>query len=163
MAKRHADHPLLQIAGLVEHPRVLEPADLAQLPRTAFTGAISCVQRGPVPDRGWSGARLTDLIALAQPLPEARFIRIASGPYATVITLAEAGGAVLSDRVDDQPLPVEQGGPWRLVAPNARFYTSVKWVDRIELLAEPGDNSAERISRARNRVRAPKTTDSRLP
>jgi len=39
--------------------------------------------------------------------------------------------------------------PWRLVVPGDACFTSVKWVDRIELAAEPGEGSGERIARAR--------------
>ena len=34
------------------------------------------------------------------------------------------------------PLPVDHGGPLRLIVPGRYFYKSLKWLERIELLAE---------------------------
>ena len=153
-ARRHAADPVLRIGGLVGRPLALRPADLAGLRRVPFLGALSCVQNGNVPETDWTGIPLADLVALADPLPEARFVRVCAGPYAVPAALADAGGLLVCDRIADEPLTVEQGAPWRLVVPGQRYFTSVKWVDRIELAAEPPDNSAERLANARNRARA---------
>jgi sulfite oxidase len=65
------------------------------------------------------------------------------------VPLDEAGAALLCDGLDDQPLPLEHGAPWRLVIPGGVCFTSVKWVERLELTAEPGPNDGQRIARAR--------------
>ncbi|MDQ2652885.1 MAG: molybdopterin-dependent oxidoreductase [Chloroflexota bacterium] len=152
-AQRHAAHPILRVEGLVDHPLALTPADLGHLPRRPFVGSISCIQRGDIPDTDWSGFEIADLLALASPLPEARFVRVCAGPYATPIALDVAAQALLCDQLGGEELPLERGGPWRLVIPETRYYTSVKWVDLLEITAEPPDNSAERLARARNRPR----------
>lgn len=152
-ARRHAANPILRVEGLVAQPLALTPAGLRHLPRRPFVGSISCIQRGEIPDTDWSGFEIAELLALAAPLPEAGFVRVCAGPYATPITLDLAGRALLCDQLGGEDLPVERGGPWRLVIPETRYYTSVKWVDLLQVTAEPPDNSAERLAQARNRGR----------
>lgn len=152
-ARRHAANPILRVEGLVGHPLALTPADLGRLPRRPFSGSISCVERGDIPDTDWSGFEIADLLALAAPLPEARFVRVCAGPYVTPIALDVADRALLCDQLGGEDLPLARGGPWRLVIPETRYYTSVKWVDLLEVTAEPPDNVAERLAQVRNRGR----------
>lgn len=152
-AQRHAANPILRIEGMIDRPLALTPADLAHLPRQPFTGDLSCIERGNVPTTDWSGFAIADLLVLASPLPQARFVRVCAGPYATPIALDVAGHALLCDQLAGEDLPLERGGPWRLVIPETRYYTSVKWVDLLEVTASPPDNSAERLAQVRNRAR----------
>jgi hypothetical protein len=57
--------------------------------------------------------------------------------HSSSLPLAEALrlGAMLAWEVDGQPLAPEHGGPLRSVVPGKYFYKSVKWVERIDLLA----------------------------
>lgn len=152
-AQRHAANPILRVEGMVASPLALTPADLSHLPRRPFVGSISCLQRGEIPDTDWSGFEIADLLALAAPLPGARFVRVCAGPYATPIALDVADRALLCDQLGGEELPLARGGPWRLVIPETRYYTSVKWVDVLQVTAEPPDNSAERLAQVRNRGR----------
>lgn len=152
----HAQHPVLRVDGLVARALALTPADVARLPHEPYLGAISCLERGNVPDTDWLGVRLSDLLALAEPDASARYVRVSAGPYATQAPLTEAGRILLCDQLDGQPLAVERGGPWRIVVPDTRYYTSVKWVDRIEVTAETPDDSATRIAMARAKAREAK-------
>ncbi len=93
--------------------------------------------------------RRADILAPAQPLPGARFVRVAAGNYVLPLPLGEAEGAVLCDELNGQPLEVEHGAPWRLIVPGAACYASVKWVDRLELAPDAGEKSAQTIARAR--------------
>jgi DMSO/TMAO reductase YedYZ molybdopterin-dependent catalytic subunit len=73
----------------------------------------------------------------AQPLPEARFVRIYSdGGYVTNLSLAEFSGegVLLADFLDDAPLTPEHGFPARLVVPGKYGYKSAKWVRTIEII-----------------------------
>lgn len=156
-ARRHAANPILRVDGLVETPLTLTPGDLADLPRWPYVGGISCIEAGEVPETDWEGVRLSELVAMADPLPDARFVRVSAGPYAVPVSLEEAHKVLLCDRLSDQALTPERGGPWRLAIPGSLYCTSVKWVDRLEITAEPPDNSAERIAQARARARAART------
>jgi DMSO/TMAO reductase YedYZ molybdopterin-dependent catalytic subunit len=161
-ALKHAANPILRIEGLVARPLALTPNDLVDMPRRPYVGEISCLERGNVPETDWSGVMIADLISLAEPLPKAQFVRVCAGPYAVPVALDDARQALLCDHLSGEVLGPERGGPWRLVVPGSRYYTSVKWVDRLELTAGTPDNSAERISQARARARAARNSRQAL-
>jgi DMSO/TMAO reductase YedYZ molybdopterin-dependent catalytic subunit len=149
----HADalatHPVLRVTGLVAAPAMLTVADLAALPRASFTEDFRCEDNWSVPNQKWSGVRLSDVLAIVAPLPEAKHVRVGSGDYVAPLSLEDAGAALLCDMLNDQPLTVRNGAPWRLAAPGAACFASVKWVDRLELVADAGPNDAQRIARER--------------
>jgi DMSO/TMAO reductase YedYZ molybdopterin-dependent catalytic subunit len=140
---------MLRVDGLVAAPRTLSAADLAALPRGDLAEPFVCEEGWQVPGLRWRGLRLGDLLALAGPLPAARHVRVYAGEYAVPLPLDAAGGAVLAEALNDEPLTVAHGAPWRLVVPGGACFTSVKWVERLELTAEPGPNDGQRIARAR--------------
>jgi DMSO/TMAO reductase YedYZ molybdopterin-dependent catalytic subunit len=151
-----AANPTLQITGLVARPQLLTAADLAAawatMPRTSFTEDFLCDGKWTVPDQQWSGYRLLDVIQLAHPLPAATYIRVGSGDYVVPISLTDAANALLADRLNGQPLTLEHGAPWRLALYGGRCFTSVKWVDRLELTADAGENTGVKIVRERNQA-----------
>jgi len=155
-AQRHAENPILTIGGLVHTLRILTPSDLDDLPRISWLGSVSCLEKGPIPDTDWSGMRLSDLLTLAGPREEARFALVSAGPYGVAVPIAEASDVLICDRLAGHHLDVAEGGPWRLVVPNRRYYASVKWIDRIELTVDADGESAERIGLARQRAREAK-------
>jgi DMSO/TMAO reductase YedYZ molybdopterin-dependent catalytic subunit len=155
-AREQAERPRLRIDGLVASMREFSLEELDHLPRVRFLDSVPEESREFLPTTNWSGIPLRAIVDLASPDPSAAWIRISSGPYATVVALADAEKVLLCDRLDDMPIPAEQGGPWRLVRPDTRYFTSVKWVDTVTLSAEEPDNSAERIIEARRHAREAK-------
>ena len=151
-----AANPTLQITGLVARPQLLTATDLAAawatMPRTGFTEDFLCDGKWTVPDQQWSGYRLLDVIQLAHPLPGATYIRVGSGDYVVPISLTDAANALLADQLNGQPLTLEHGAPWRLALFGGRCFTSVKWVDRLELTADAGENTGVKIVRERNQA-----------
>lgn len=143
----------IQVDGLVLRPLALDIADLASLPRVETGEPVSCHEHERGPDPRWQGIALADVLALAGPLPAARYVRVSAGGYALPVPLDAIAGAVLCDAVDGAPLPVERGAPWRLLLPDAGCWTSVKWVRRLEVTAEPGVDSAGRAAEARQASR----------
>jgi len=135
--------------GLVERPFTATPADLAALERVDLADDFVCEAGWSVPRLRWQGVRLSEVLALARTDPSACYVRICSGEYEVPIPLDEANRAVLCDRLNEEPLPVEHGAPWRLIVPGGVCYTSVKWVDRLEVTAEAGDSSGQRIALGR--------------
>ncbi len=54
---------------------------------------------------------------------------------------------LIADRLDGDPLPIEHGGPWRLVSASQYGYKSVKHLCRIELHSrEPSDRHRRLIT-----------------
>ncbi|TAM58566.1 hypothetical protein EPN52_10840 [bacterium] len=146
-----SDEPHLRIDGLVRRALELRAADLAALQRVERAEPFACEEGWTVPEVRWRGMLLADVIALAEPAPSARYVRVHSGEFVVPVALEAASGAMICDEMDDQPLSRVHGAPWRLFVPGDACFTSVKWVERLEVTAEPGDNAGERIARARLR------------
>jgi DMSO/TMAO reductase YedYZ molybdopterin-dependent catalytic subunit len=149
-ALRDADFRL-RIDGLVAQPLDLDLANLDALPRVSIQQDFHCEEGWSVEDLGWRGIPLADLLALSQPLPAAQAVRIHSAQDEFVVPLSmdQAQKALLCDSMNGERLSLEHGAPLRLVVPGGVCFTSVKWVRRIELVAEAGLNEGERIARGR--------------
>jgi hypothetical protein len=155
----------LEIDGLVERPLRLTWADYLALPHRERVADLHCVT-------GWTrfatrlgGVPLAFLLERAGPLAEARFVRFAASSeraHDTSLPLALAlADTWLVHRVDGGPLAPEHGYPLRTVTPARYFYKSLKWVRRIELLAEDRLGFWERESAYHN-VGDPWTGDQRF-
>lgn len=139
----------IEVAGLVARPGRLSAAALASLTHVQIDGEFACEEGWSVPGLHWQGVALADVIAAAEPAPGAGWVRVCSGTFVTPLPLDVANTAVLCNVLDDLPLGLDHGGPWRLLVPGGACHTSVKWVDRIELSDAPGENTAESIAMAR--------------
>jgi hypothetical protein len=85
-------------------------------------------------ERDWQGVRVGDLLDLADPHDEARWVRFRSVTgYRWSLPIEEARDALLATHVDGQRLNHGHGAPLRLVAPGRRGFQWVKWVERIEV------------------------------
>ncbi|MCC6703768.1 MAG: molybdopterin-dependent oxidoreductase [Thermomicrobiales bacterium] len=152
-ARRFAEHPLLQIDASGERSLGLLPGDLSHIERVSFLHLFSEEARQGWQPKDWSGIPLSRLIALVNPGPEDRWMQVLGGPLASVLPIEDAGNPILADCLDGEPIPVELGGPYRLVCPILSYNLSVKWVDRILLFEDEPDRSAERVAVARQRAR----------
>jgi DMSO/TMAO reductase YedYZ molybdopterin-dependent catalytic subunit len=130
----------LEIAGLVRKPVSVDYKTLLRLPRAEQTSTFHCVTGWTVKDVRWTGVRFKDLLALAEPLPEAKAIRFVSleVPYDDSLTLAQAllPDVMLAYELDGRPLSRPHGAPARVVIPEMYGYKGVKWLGRIELVAQ---------------------------
>jgi hypothetical protein len=89
----------------------------------------------------FSGVALSELLQLAAPTDDARyvsFVAIGERKHSTSLPLDDALSlnSFVAFACDGQPLPVEHGGPVRMIVPGRYFYKSLKWLHRIELLRE---------------------------
>ncbi|HEX2164948.1 MAG TPA: molybdopterin-dependent oxidoreductase, partial [Thermoanaerobaculia bacterium] len=87
------------------------------------------------------GVPLATLLAASRPLPEARFVSFVARSergHSTSLPLADALalGTLVALTSDGEPLAEIHGGPVRTVVPGRYFYKSLKWLERIELLAD---------------------------
>ena len=87
----------------------------------------------------WKGVSLLDLAALVHPKPDASHI-ICYGydTYSTNMSLEEAlkPDVLLVHTYEGQPLPVEHGGPCRMITPQLYAWKGSKWIKRIQFLTE---------------------------
>jgi DMSO/TMAO reductase YedYZ molybdopterin-dependent catalytic subunit len=139
----------LRVDGLVARPAALVAADLAALPRVDLAEPFVCEEGWQVPGLRWRGVRLSDVLALAEPRAAGQYVRVYAGAYAVPLSLAAAHDALLAEALNDAALTVAHGAPWRLVVPGGSCFTSVKWVERLEVTAAPGPHDGERLARAR--------------
>jgi DMSO/TMAO reductase YedYZ molybdopterin-dependent catalytic subunit len=132
----------LRIDGLVRHPLELTYDDLLALPRAEQVSTFHCVTGWTVSNVRWAGVRFRDLLARADPLPQARAVHFVSAerPYDDYLDLRQLGlgDVMLAYELDGKPLPREHGAPARLVIPEMYGYKNVKWVERISLVAHAG-------------------------
>jgi DMSO/TMAO reductase YedYZ molybdopterin-dependent catalytic subunit len=149
--RERASRARIRIDGLVARPLELSVADLSALPRADLQEAFVCEEGWQVPGLRWRGFRLSDLLALAQPLPTARYIRAGSGDWVVPLALTGAEHALVCDELNGELLTVEHGAPWRLVVSGGACYTNVKWLDHLELVMDPGEDDARRIALGRKK------------
>ena len=144
----------LMVDGLVECPLRLSLPELFARQQVDRTWDTICVTRWTHLDHHWRGVLLSDLLADAKPLPEARFVRFvarSTRDHDTSLPLDYARDHVLlAHEVDGTPLESEHGGPLRSVCEGKYFYKSVKWLTRIELMAENRLGYWERVSSYHN-------------
>lgn len=124
----------LVVDGLVENPVSLDWDAFNALPQSDLTSDIHCVTAWSRYDNHWRGVRIADLLELVRPKEAAKFALFQSyDTYTTNLPLAEfaAADALLATHWEGAPLPVEHGGPLRVVVPKLYFWKSAKWVKRI--------------------------------
>jgi DMSO/TMAO reductase YedYZ molybdopterin-dependent catalytic subunit len=141
-APRASDAPwTVTITGFVRAPVTLLVAEIDAMPRVERAIDIHCVTRWSKPGVVFGGVLLADLLARCGPLPDARFISFVARSdrnHSTSLPLADALalGMLIALTADGVPLALEHGGPIRTVVPGRYFYKSLKWLERIDLLAE---------------------------
>ena len=160
-----ADTWRLSVGGHVETRLSLSIAQLKALPTRTARVTLECAGngRGNVTPRWpsmpwmseavgtseWTGTPLAGVLAMAGMQPgavEVSFTGIDRGfdkghehEYGRSLTVENAGadGPLLAYAMNGQPLLPQHGFPLRLVVPGWYGMASVKWLDRIEVLAEP--------------------------
>ncbi len=130
----------LEVRGLVETPLTLTLDDVLALPQQRLRADIHCVTSWSQLGMMFEGTPLALLLAQAAPLSAARFIRFiaySEREHDTSLPLDVATADTwLIHGYDGQPLTPEHGYPLRTVTPSRYFYKSLKWLRRIELLAD---------------------------
>jgi len=125
------------IEGLVERPTTWTWDEIHALPPSTYDGAIHCVTTWSKFDMTFDGVSVDTLLEAAGPLPSATHVlALCHTGYTTNLPLADVTGgqAWVAWQVDGGPLPVEHGGPARLLVPHLYFWKSAKWVSGLRLL-----------------------------
>ena len=131
----------VKVTGCVENPTIWTAQQLTDFPTIERTIDIHCVTRWSKLGMTFRGVLLQDVLQQASPQAEAHFVSFSAHSgrqHSTSLHLADALelGVLLAFSCNGQPLSVEHGGPVRIVTPGRYFYKSLKWLARIELLAE---------------------------
>jgi DMSO/TMAO reductase YedYZ molybdopterin-dependent catalytic subunit len=128
----------LKVTGEVNNPLSLSLPEIYQLPRTSMVIRHVCVE-GWAAIVQWSGVRLRDLIALAQPKAGVRYAYFKSADsYYESWDLAASvhPQTLLAYEKNGAPLPSKNGAPLRLAAPIKLGYKQSKWVTEVMLLSQ---------------------------
>jgi hypothetical protein len=147
----------VEVAGCVEQPRTWSLDEIHRLPQVEQAVDIHCVTRWSKLGARFAGAPLAELLSRSPPTAEARFISFIAHSergHNTSLPLEDAQelNVLLALRYEGAALPVEHGGPVRAVTPGRYFYKSLKWLRRIELLADDVLGYWERTAGYHNRA-----------
>jgi len=130
----------LTVDGLVERKIEVTYEELRGLPAAHQVSTFHCVTGWTVHNVRWRGVRLEHILELAGPLRSARALRFVSSerPYEDSLTIEQAllPDVMLALDLDGSPLSRPHGAPLRLVIPEMYGYKGVKWLERIEVVAE---------------------------
>jgi DMSO/TMAO reductase YedYZ molybdopterin-dependent catalytic subunit len=132
---------LLRIDGMVTRSAEWTWEQFAGLPSETVPCDIHCVTKWSKLGTSFAGVSLDVLLGEAEPLGTHAMVH-SYGGYTTNLALEDlrGGRAWVVSGHEGQPLPVEHGGPARLLVPHLYFWKSAKWISGIRILdhEEPG-------------------------
>jgi sulfoxide reductase catalytic subunit YedY len=146
----------VRIGGLVENPIDISFPEITALPKTEQITETYCIQ-GWSGIAKWGGVRMTELMKIARPLPEARFVVFYSAGLGPVEHEGEAPGVyydchkfshmshentILAYEMNGEPLPKHNGAPLRLRNELELAFKQVKWIQAIEFVSSFKDIGA---------------------
>jgi methionine sulfoxide reductase catalytic subunit len=131
------------IGGLVERPLTLSLADLRTLPKQEQITKHNCIQ-GWSAVAEWGGVRMSTILEMCRPLPQARYVVFHAFPqveyapltYYEILTLDEVRDpqTILAYEMNWNPLPIPHGAPCRLRIETKTGYKMVKYLRAIEVV-----------------------------
>jgi len=126
----------VRLGGLVEKPVMLTYEEILALPKSMADARLTSVSGWSVRGK-WGGVRLSDVLTLAGPKPEAAHVQFTSyrDIYTTCIPLDVAlkERTLLAYEFDGEALDSTYGGPLRIFCPYLWGYKSAKSVVAIIL------------------------------
>ena len=126
----------LRVFGLVENKLDLDWATYKALPQITDISDFHCVTRWSQLDMDWQGVRARDVLALAIPLSNAKFVTMHGyDGYTTNLPLEALldDDVLIAHSVLGQTLTKDHGGPVRMVVPKRYAWKGAKWLKAIEL------------------------------
>ena len=143
LAANHFEDYRLRVGGLVRGPVDLSLMDIRSLPSRTQITRHDCVEGWSVIGK-WKGARMSALMNLVEPLPEARYVVFHCAdrwgrdrtPYYESIDMEDAyhPQTLLAYDLNDRPVPVANGAPIRIRVERQLGYKMAKYVMAIELV-----------------------------
>jgi DMSO/TMAO reductase YedYZ molybdopterin-dependent catalytic subunit len=129
----------LVVDGACRCPLSLSYQDFMALEQVSDTSDFHCVTTWSKLDVRWVGVRVADLIALAEPHDDVRYVLChAYDHYTTNVELVEClkPDVLLVHTAEGKPLPSEHGGPVRMITPQLYAWKGAKWIRRLELMTQ---------------------------
>lgn len=126
----------LKVYGLVEKELTLDSAAFQALNHITDVSDFHCVTRWSQLDMDWQGVRVLDILEMAMPLENAKFVTMHGyDGYTTNLPLDALldDDVLIAHSVLGEPLTREHGGPVRMVVPKRYAWKGAKWLKAIEL------------------------------
>jgi hypothetical protein len=147
----------VKVEGCVHRRAEWRLEQLRGLPQVERMVDIHCVTRWSKLGARFCGVELGALLSECGPAAESQYVSFeahSARSHSTSLLLEDALrlGAFLALDYEGEPLPIEHGGPVRVITPGRYFYKSLKWLRRIELLAEDRLGYWEREAGYHNRA-----------
>ena len=132
----------LEVGGLAGKPLRLTREAIESLPRISYTVKHHCVE-GWTAVGSWTGVPVAAIVEMAQPLPDARYLRFDSfdSQYFNGWDLASAvhPQTILAYAYNDRPLSPMKGAPLRLYSPIKLGYKLTKYLSGLTFTSDrPG-------------------------
>ena len=124
----------LPITGDVENPVTLDWEGLTSLPSERLTLDFHCVTRWSQYDITWTGVLFTTICDLVKPKPSAQYVlQYGRDGYSTNVPLEEMlqPGVLVAYRLEDDEVPLEHGGPVRILVPHLYAWKGSKFLNGI--------------------------------
>ena len=131
------DQWALKIGGHVENPVTLSWQQFLALPQFTDTSDFHCVTTWSQFDMAFTGVAFFTLADLVKPKPSATHVFFKShDDYSTnnPLDVCLDDDVLLAHSWNGQPLPVEHGGPARVIVPKRYAWKGAKWVREITFL-----------------------------
>ena len=137
----------LRVEGLVERPVVLSYDELLAMPKREQITQHFCIQ-GWSGIAKWGGVAMSDILALAKPAPQAKwvvFYSFSDGPETPgtgryydchTIESMQHDLTILAYEMNGEPLSETHGAPVRLRNEVELGFKQVKWIEAIELVED---------------------------
>lgn len=134
----------LEVGGACANPFTLDWEQFLALPQSEDESDFHCVTTWSRMDNRWRGVTFRTLAEMAVPHETARFVATEGYdhmpgtriPYTTNVSLERAldPDVMLVHTWQGEPLPVEHGGPCRMITPRLYAWKGAKWIRKIEFL-----------------------------
>jgi DMSO/TMAO reductase YedYZ molybdopterin-dependent catalytic subunit len=129
-----------EVDGLVERPARWTLDEFMQLPAVKVYADFHCVTRWSRLDNVWSGLSTREFARLVGIKPQAKFVVAFAYDYGWTTNLPLeyflAEDSLFAWSHDGQPIPLEHGGPVRLIVPQLYAWKSAKWIKGVMFLEE---------------------------
>jgi DMSO/TMAO reductase YedYZ molybdopterin-dependent catalytic subunit len=129
----------LEIGGLVENPRTFTWDEFNALPQFEDVSDFHCVTTWSKFDVRWGGVAFFTLEELVRPRPEAKHVVFSCyDDYTTNVRIEDVmdDDVLVATRLDGQPLPIEHGGPARMIIPKLYAWKGAKFLRSIEFTVD---------------------------
>ena len=128
------------VSGLVDAPKSWRWEEFQKLPRVRVFADFHCVTRWSRLGNLWEGVRTTELLHHVNLQHNARFVLVHAYDenWSTNMPMDSffAEDSLFADTHDGEPIPVEHGGPLRLIVPRLYGWKSAKWIRGVEFLSQ---------------------------